>query len=314
MSNKYHREIFEIMKILITGGAGFIGSHIAEYYHQCAEVRVLDNLRSGSARNLAGLNVDFIRGDVRDRIKLAKAMEGVDYVFHLAAMIGVPESMQNPLDCVDINVNGTLMVLEEAARAGVKKLCYASSAAVYGNADNILRREDMCSDPDSVYAVTKLDGEHYCKIFSETGRLKTVSLRYFNVFGPRQDPASAYAAAPAVFCNRAIHGQKITIFGDGEQSRDFVYVDDVVKVNAFFMENDLEGVYNVATGKSVSINELVNRILFMTDSQSEVEHKSERPGDIRHLQASTDKLHGAGVRCSSNFAASLGETVNYYNK
>ena len=300
------------MRILITGGAGFIGSHIAEYYQGKAEIRILDNLRSGNMRNIRDLDVEFIRGDVRDRVKLARAMQGVDYVFHLAAMIGVPESMEQPLDCIDINVNGTLMVLEEAAKAGVKKLIYASSAAVYGNNSNIIRREDMNADPDSIYAVTKLDGEHYCKIFSENGKLKTVSLRYFNVFGPRQDPDSAYAAAPALFSNRAIHGRKISIFGDGEQSRDFVYVDDVVKVNAFFMENDLEGVFNVATGKTVTINELVKRILFMTDSQSEVEYLPERPGDIRHLQASTDKLHGAGIRCDANFAASLGATINFY--
>lgn len=300
------------MRILITGGAGFIGSHIAGYYNGKAEVVVLDNLRSGSMKNLEGLNVEFIRGDVRDRVKLARAMKNVDYVFHFAAMIGVPESMEQPLDCIDINVNGTLMVLEEAARAGVKKLIYASSASIYGNNANSIRREDMCPDPDSIYAVTKLNGEHCCKIFSENKKLKTVSLRYFNVFGPRQDPESAYAAAPAVFCNRAIHGKKIRIFGDGEQSRDFVYIDDVVKVNAFFMENDLEGVYNVATGKTVTINDLVSKILFMTDSQSEVEHLPERPGDIRHLQASTDKLHAAGIRCDASFSASLGNTINYY--
>lgn len=300
------------MRILITGGAGFIGSHIAEYYNGKAEVVVLDNLRSGSMKNLAGLNVEFIRGDVRDRVKLARAMKKVDYVFHLAAMIGVPESMEHPLDCIDINVNGTLMVLEEAARAGVKKLIYASSAAIYGNNAELIRREDMCPDPDSIYAVTKLNGEQCCKIFSENHKLKTVSLRYFNVFGPRQDPESAYAAAPAVFCNRAIHGQKLNIFGDGEQSRDFVYIDDVVKVNAFFMENDLEGVYNVATGKTVTINDLVSKVLFMTDSQSEVAHLPERPGDIRHLQASTDKLHAAGIRCDASFSASLGNTINYY--
>lgn len=300
------------MRILITGGAGFIGSHIAAYFHDKADVVVLDNLRTGKAENLAGLKVDFIRGDVRDRVKLARAMKNVDYVFHLAAMIGVPESMANPLECIDINVNGTLMVLEEAARAGVKKLIYASSAAVYGNADNLIRREDMCTDPKSVYAVTKLDGELYCRIFSENGRLKTVSLRYFNVFGPRQDPDSAYAAAPALFCNRAILGKKIRIYGDGEQRRDFVYVEDVVKVNALFMENDLEGVYNVATGCSVTINELLKRILFMTDSQSEVEYLPERAGDIRYLHASTDKLHSAGIRCNTNLAASLGSTINSY--
>ena len=300
------------MRILITGGAGFIGSHIAEDYQGKAEIRILDNLRSGNMRNIRDLDVEFIRGDVRDRVKLARAMEGVDYVFHLAAMIGVPESMEHPLDCIDINVNGTLMVLEEAAKAGVKKLIYASSAAVYGNHSGAILREDMKADPHSVYAVTKLDGEHYCKIFSESGKLKTVSLRYFNVFGPRQDPESAYAAAPALFCNRAIHGRKISVFGDGEQSRDFVFVDDVVKVNAFCMENDLEGVYNVATGKTVTINELVKRILFMTDSQSEVEYLPERSGDIRNLQASTDKLHGAGIRCDARFSASLGTTINSY--
>lgn len=302
------------MRILITGGAGFIGSHIAEYFHQRAEVRILDNLRSGRIRNLAGLNVEFIRGDVRDRVKLARAMHGVDYVFHLAAMIGVPESMQNPLECIDINVNGTLMVLEEACRAGVKKLCYASSAAVYGNTSELIRREDMCAAPDSIYAVTKLDGEHYCRIFSETNRLSTVSLRYFNVFGPRQDPDSAYAAAPALFSNGAIHGKKLTIYGNGEQSRDFVYIDDVVKVNAFFMENDLQGVYNVAAGTSVSINDLVNLIVFMTDSQSEIEYKPERAGDIRHLRASIDKLRSVGISCDANFSASLGATINYYKQ
>ena len=300
------------MRILITGGAGFIGSHIAEYYQGKAEVRVLDNLRTGYMRNLKGLNVDFIRGDVRDRIKVARAMQNVDYVFHLAAMIGVPESMQNPRECMDINVNGTLIVLEEAAKAGVKKLIFASSAAVYGNSAGALRREDICPDPDSIYAVTKLDGEHCCKIFSETGKLKTVSLRYFNVFGPRQDPDSAYAAAPAVFCNRAIHGKKISIFGDGEQSRDFVYIDDVVRINAFFAENDLEGAYNVASGKTVTINELVKRIRFATDSQSEVEYLPERPGDIRHLRASTDKLYSAGVCCEANFSASLNKTIDSY--
>lgn len=301
------------MRILITGGAGFIGSHIAEFYKDKAEIRVLDNLRSGSIRNLSGIDIDFIRGDVRDRAKVAKAMAGVDYVFHLAAMISVPESMLKPLECVDINVNGTLTVLEEAAKAGVKKLIYGSSAAVYGDDPQMPKREDMMVTPRSVYAVTKLDGEHYCNIFSRTGRLKTVSLRYFNVFGPRQDPHSAYAAAVAHFTQQAILGKKITIFGDGKQSRDFVYVKDAIKANAFFIENDLEGVYNVATGRAITINELVNQIQFITDSQSEVEYLPSRAGDIRHLLASVDKLSVAGIRCDSNFSASLSETVNSYN-
>ena len=150
------------MRILITGGAGFIGSHIAGYYNGKAEVVVLDNLRSGSMKNLEGLNVEFIRGDVRDRVKLARAMKNVDYVFHFAAMIGVPESMEQPLDCIDINVNGTLMVLEEAARAGVKKLIYASSASIYGNNANSIRREDMCPDPDSNHKCYERQHECIC--------------------------------------------------------------------------------------------------------------------------------------------------------
>ncbi len=300
------------MRILITGGAGFIGSHIAQYYQRKAQVRVLDNLRAGSVRNLAGMDVEFIRGDVRDRVTVAKAMAGVDCVYHLAAMISVPESMVKPIECVDINVNGTLTVLEEAAKAGVRKLCYGSSAAVYGDNPAMPKREDMLAEPKSPYAVTKLDGEHYCGIFAAEGRLKTVSLRYFNVFGPRQDPQSAYAAAIALFANQAIHGQKLVIYGDGEQSRDFVYIADVVKANVFVMEHDLEGVFNVATARAITINELVNRIRFMTDSQSEVEYRAARAGDIRHLLASMDKLNAAGFRCESNFAAGLAETINYY--
>ncbi|MDD5599005.1 MAG: NAD-dependent epimerase/dehydratase family protein, partial [Victivallaceae bacterium] len=169
------------MKVLITGGAGFIGSHIAEYFQDKAEVRVLDNLRSGYKSNLDGLNVEFIEGDIRDRETVRKAMQGVDYVFHLAAMISVPESMFKPQECVDLNVNGLLTVLEEAAAAGVKKLCFSTSAAIYGDNPIVPKREDMYPEPKSPYAITKLDGEYYCNMFTQEGKLQTACLRYFNV-------------------------------------------------------------------------------------------------------------------------------------
>jgi nucleoside-diphosphate-sugar epimerase len=199
------------MKILVTGGAGFIGSHIVEQLHQRAEVRVLDNLRSGHRRNLAGLRCEFIAGSILDREAVRRAVQNVDYVFHLAAMVSVPESMQKPVECNETNTTGTLIVLEEAARAGVKKLAFSSSAAIYGNNPTVPKVETMLPEPVSPYAVTKLDGEFYAAMFAREHRLATVSLRYFNVFGPRQDPRSQYAAAVPAFIERALiqpgHGQ-----------------------------------------------------------------------------------------------------------
>ena len=206
------------MRVLITGGSGFIGSHIAEYFQGKAEVRVLDNLRSGHRSNLAGLDVEFIEGDIRDRLTVARAMEGVDYVFHLAAMISVPESMSKIVECVEINNTGMIIVLEEAAKAGVKKLCFSTSAAIYGDNPEVPKRETMFPEPKSPYAITKLDGEYYCNMFTQTGRLRTACLRYFNVFGPRQDPKSAYAAAVPIFTAKAVANEPIRIFGDGEQT------------------------------------------------------------------------------------------------
>ncbi|MEG1979990.1 MAG: NAD-dependent epimerase/dehydratase family protein, partial [Victivallaceae bacterium] len=212
------------MRVLVTGGAGFIGSHVVEHFQGKAEVRVLDNLRSGFKKNLDGFDVEFIEGDIRDRETVRKAMQGVDYVFHMAAMISVPESMFKPLECVDINDNGLLIVLEEAAAAGVKKLCFSTSAAIYGDNPTVPKREIMYPEPKSPYAITKLDGEYYCNMFTTEGKLQTACLRYFNVFGPRQDPKSAYAAAVPIFTAKAVKNEDITVYGDGEQTRDFIYV------------------------------------------------------------------------------------------
>jgi UDP-glucose 4-epimerase len=239
-------------------------------------------------------------------------MEGVDYVFHLAAMISVPESMFKPIECVDINVRGLLNVLEEAAAAKVKKLCFSTSAAIYGDNPVVPKREEMLPEPKSPYAITKLDGEYYCSMFSREGKLPTACLRYFNVFGPRQDPKSAYAAAVPIFTAKAVANEKITVFGDGEQTRDFIYVKDIVAANVFMAQNDFTGVYNVAYGKKITINDLVQNIKTITASNSEVEHLPERAGDVKHSMAAVDKLFATGFRPQNNFEQGLAATIAYF--
>ena len=300
------------MRVLVTGGAGFIGSHIVEYFQGKAEVRVLDSLRTGYLKNLEGFDVEFIQGDIRDREIVRKAMQGVDLVFHLAALISVPESMEKIAECVDINVNGLLVVLEEAAAAGVKKLCFSTSAAIYGDNPEVPKRETMIPEPKSPYAITKLDGEYYCNMFTQTGRLQTACLRYFNVFGPRQDPKSAYAAAVPIFTAKAVANEPMTIYGDGEQTRDFIYVKDIVAANVFMATNDFTGVYNIAYGKKITINDLVNLIKNVTDSKSEVIHLAERAGDVKHSMAAVDKLNATGFKPSFNFDLGMKATVEYF--
>ena len=300
------------MKVLITGGSGFIGSHLVEHFQGKAEVRVLDNLRSGYRKNLDGFKVEFIEGDILDRNAVSEAVKGVDYVFHLAAMISVPESMFKPIECVDINVKGLLIVLEEAAAAGVKKLCFSTSAAIYGDNPVVPKRENMLPEPKSPYAITKLDGEYYCNMFTKEGKLQTACMRYFNVFGPRQDPKSAYAAAVPIFTAKAVANEKIAIFGDGDQTRDFIYVKDIVAANVFMAESNFTGVYNVAYGKKITINDLVEKIKTITGSSSEVAHLPERAGDVKHSMAAVDKLHATGFRPENDFDQGLAATIQYF--
>jgi UDP-glucose 4-epimerase len=301
--------------VLVTGGAGFIGSHIVEHFQAKAEVCVLDNLRTGHRRNLAQLRCEFIEGSILDRNVVRKAVRGVDYVFHLAAMISVPESMRKPLECNEINTAGTLVVLEEAAEAKVKKLIFSSSAAIYGDNPVTPKVETMAPEPRSPYAVTKLDGEYYCEVFSDEGRLSTASLRYFNVFGPRQDPNSQYAAAVPIFIHRALRHEKIPIHGDGEQTRDFIYVEDIAAANAYFAtQSPATGVFNVAYGQKITINDLATTICRLAGSRSAIEHGPERPGDVKHSLAAVDRLRSAGFTPKGNLADGLKATLASFSK
>jgi UDP-glucose 4-epimerase len=303
------------MRVLITGGAGFIGSHLALALQKRAAVRILDNLRTGDLRRLEGRNVDFVKASVLDTAAVRSAVSGTDVVFHLAAMVGVQESMDNPRGCIETNVIGTLNVLEAAAEAGVHKLVFASSAAIYGDDPLVPTSETAPPRPKSPYAMAKLDGEFLCEMFLREERLKTAALRFFNVFGLGQDPTSPYAAAIPTFLRRATCGEEVTIFGDGEQTRDFVYVEDVVSSLLFIAENsNLTGAYNCGYGHQITINEIARQILALTRSKSRFIYLPARPGDVRHSCASTEKLRASGWRPVSGLEEGLRKMVAAYRQ
>ena len=303
------------MRILITGGSGFIGSHLVEHFQGNAEIIVLDNLRSGYRHNLDGLAHTFIQGSVTDRGAVDAAMAGVDFVFHLAAMISVPESMTAPRDCAEINVMGLLNVLESATAAEVQKVVLASSAAIYGDNPTVPKIETMLPEPKSPYAITKLDGEYYLELFRREGKLDTASLRFFNVFGPRQDPKSAYAAAIPIFMQKAFAGEDLTIFGDGEQTRDFIHVKDIAAALAHVASRpDLHGTYNVGYGTSMTVNQLATQIIQLAASSSKIVHLPERPGDVKHSRAAIDKLLATGFHHVSSLEQGLTETLAFFRQ
>jgi UDP-glucose 4-epimerase len=313
-------------KVLVTGGAGFIGSNIAEELAREWDVIVFDDLSTGSEKNLQGIDIELVKGDVRDKAAVESACRGVESIFHLAAQISVPLSMEDPEATVRINTLGTLNVLDAAIRAGVESIVFSSSAAVYGDNPQMPKREDMLPEPKSPYAVSKLDGEYYLKIASETSGLRAVALRYFNVFGPRQSPHSAYAAAVPAFVYRAVKGEDITIFGDGEQTRDFVYVKDVARANLMAAGIGADpgagveagsgvsgSVFNVACGRSISINALAEMIVAITGSSSKIVHAEERPGDIKHSLADVTRIREKlAYQPNTDLEAGLETTVEYF--
>lgn len=291
--NRILSKLDEKKNILVTGGAGFIGSHIAEHFSLGGhDVTVLDNLSTGYLHNIPdNANITPIEGDICDLEAVEKAVVGKDYVFHMAALVSVPLSCQQPVEAFRINTLGTLNVLQSSQAAGVEKVVIASSAAVYGNNPVQPKQENMLPEPASPYAISKLDCEYLARMFNDM-KLRTTCLRYFNVYGPRQDPGSAYAAAIPIFMSRAQAGEELMIYGDGEQTRDFVHVSDVVRANVAAMEHGDGEVFNVATGRSVSINQLARTVLDITGSGVGIVYQPERVGDIKHSRADVSRISG----------------------
>lgn len=275
---------------LVTGGAGFIGSHIAEALARRGEaVRILDNFSSGRRENLAGFKKDvrIIEGDLNDPAKLAEAVRGVEVIFHEAALPSVPRSIADPLGCNMANVTGTVALLWAAKQAGTRRVVYAASSSAYGDRPQFPRVETILPEPLSPYAVSKLAGEYYCYAFGKCYGMETVALRYFNVFGPRQDPASQYAAAVPLFISAIRDGRAPTVYGDGEQSRDFTYVDNVVQANLLAAQApDAPGkVFNIGLGGAVTVNAVIAQINKLLGKQVRPVHVPPRPGDVRHSHA-----------------------------
>jgi UDP-glucose 4-epimerase len=303
-------------KVAVTGGLGFIGSHLVEELSQENQVLVIDNEFSGHVENIEHLPIDNISVDLGDinQVDLIGLFEEIDYVFHHAALASVPLSIQNPLLCHDANVTGTLKVLDAARRTGVKKVVFASSSAVYGDNTNIPLSEKESLNPKSPYAASKAASELYCQVFNEVYGLPTVSLRYFNVFGPRQDPNSQYAAVIPRFIESILIGKQPVIYGDGEQTRDFIYVKEVVRANLLSAESELSGVFNIASGKSLTVNKLFEMISQLMGNDLTPSHVEPRPGDIKHSLADVDLSKSLGFRPKSNFKDNLMETVHYFKE
>lgn len=301
-------------KIVVTGGCGFIGSHIVQTLsEQHAEIIVIDNLLTGFRQNIAPFITDkkvtLVIGDIHDRALLDKTFKNATTVFHLAARISVPESVSQPIEYVTTNDLGTLNVLEASRHAGVKSLVFASSAAVYGNQLASPALETMPTHPDSVYALTKVDGEYFCRLYRENYGIHTTALRFFNVYGSRQNPKSPYAAAVPIFIEKALRNEDILIYGDGTQTRDFIHVKDVARACLLAAEYT-GGVFNVASGNSMTINELARKIIFFTRSKSKIVFQAERPGDIKHSAANIQKItQELGFKPKYDLVQGLNETI-----
>ncbi len=306
------------MKYIVTGGAGFIGSHIVENLVQNnQEVVILDNLLSGTLSNIEPFlkkdTVSFVKGSITDLPLLTKTFEGADGIFHEGAIASVPRSIANPVATNEANVTGTLNVLVAARDCGVRKVLFASSSSVYGNSLTLPKHEDMIPHPLSPYAVSKLAGEEYLKVFSEVYGLKTLSLRYFNVFGPRQDPKSEYSAVIPKFITGILNHKSLTVYGDGGQTRDFTYVKDVVQANIKAMQSDAQGVFNVAYCKRIDLNELASLIMEITGITVPIMYEPPRTGDVRDSLADITRAQDAfGYAPEYTVKTGLTETIEWY--
>ena len=305
---------------LVTGGAGFIGSSLARALIARGDrVRVIDNFSSGRRENLADIadQIELLEGDILDDRALARAIEGVELVFHEAAIPSVPKSMAEPIENHAANATGTLRVLEEARRAGIRRLVYAASSAAYGDAPELPKLETQPPAPISPYGASKLAGELYLSVYAQAYGLETVSLRYFNVFGPRQDPKSEYAAVIPKFITAALAGQTPRIFGDGTQSRDFCHIDNIIEANfkaASAPAAQVSGqMFNIACGVATDLNQVVAVIGDILGKHIEPRHEAERAGDIKHSYADIGKARQRlGYTAAVSFAEGLRRTLEWY--
>lgn len=306
---------------LVTGGAGFIGSNlVAALLERDHAVRVLDNFSTGKRENVAPFldRIDLIEGDLTHMADVERAVQDIDVVFHQAAIPSVPRSVSDPLACHEANTTGTLNILIAARDAKVRRLVYASSSSIYGDQNTAKAKvETMAPQPISPYGAAKLSAEHYCQVFYTVYGLETVALRYFNVFGPHQDPASMYAAVIPRFITALLRGEPPTIYGDGEQTRDFTYVGNVVTGNLLAAEAPADRaagrVFNVAAGQQTSLNELVRLLQDLTGQAVEPVYTAPRPGDIRHSLADISKArHMLGYEPNISFLEGLRQTVDWY--
>ena len=306
------------MHLLVTGGGGFIGSHLVErLVRDGHRVRVLDNFTTGHRRNLAPLagEYELVEGDLQSYERAHNAVRDCEIVLHQAAMPSVPRSVQDPLTSNASNVIGTLNVLLAARDSGVRRVVCASSSSVYGTTPDLPKHEGLPTLPISPYAVAKLAGEGYCRSFSEVYGLETVALRYFNVFGARQDPLSQYAAVIPNFITATLRGEEVTVFGDGEQSRDFTHVDNVVEANVLAMAaSDVAGrVYNIACGDRISLNQLLAALGEIIGTPPQVRYEASRPGDVKHSMADISRARDElGYRVGVSFEEGLRQTVQHY--
>ncbi|MGL6299113.1 MAG: NAD-dependent epimerase/dehydratase family protein [Methanobacteriaceae archaeon] len=308
----------ENKKVLVTGGLGFIGSHIVNKLVENNEVIVIDNESTGKIENLTNQshkNLELLLEDlnvIADSNKLESVISDVNYVFHHSAMASVPLSVENPIECNENNIDATLKLLTASKNSNVEKLVFASSSAVYGENTNMPLKESENFNVLSPYASSKASCELYCQSFKDSYDFNSICFRYFNVFGPKQDVNSAYAAVIPQFIYSLLNDESPTIYGDGEQSRDFIYVEDVVKANILACESNYNGVLNLATGKTLSINELFYVIRDIIGSNIEPNYEKARAGDIKHSSANIDKLKNINFKADLNFEKQLKETVNWF--
>ncbi|MCE7065369.1 SDR family oxidoreductase [Dyadobacter sp. CY326] len=320
--NKYHQEDISSLAFLVTGGAGFIGSNLVEYLaqHQAGKIIVLDNLSTGYIENIAEFiengQVEFIEGDIRDYNTCVSAMQGVDFVLHQAALGSVPRSISDPIATNDVNISGFLNVLQAAKESGVKRMVYAASSSTYGDSPSLPKKEEVIGNPLSPYAVTKYVNELYADVFSRTYNFHSVGLRYFNVFGPKQNINGPYAAVIPLFITQILKGESPVINGDGLTSRDFTFVSNVVQANvkALLSQNlNKHEVFNIACNEQTTLTQLVSTIASEVNSPVQASYVPERKGDVKHSLADISKAKSwLDYQPETLFRDGLKETISYF--